>query len=80
MNEYLTFHPYTVEGRKTPIITIRSKLHGVVLGEIKWYGRWRQHAFFPAPGTIWNPDCLSEITDYIKSLRRIGKYRESSRP
>ncbi len=35
----------------------------------KWFGRWRQYAFFPDTGTIFNVECLNDIIIHIKELR-----------
>ena len=46
MSKYLEFEQIPYEG-KTKRFEVISKLHDVLLGEIKWFGRWRQYAFFP---------------------------------
>jgi hypothetical protein len=67
-NKYLEFREKVVQGRKTPIIQIYSKNHGDLLGEIKWFGRWRQYTFFPCSDTIWNVDCLNTMNAKIIEL------------
>jgi hypothetical protein len=68
--EYLRFvdgiwrHP----GRKTRIVDISSVRTGESLGIISWVGRWRQYAFYPQDGTIWNPDCLEAVSTCIQKL------------
>lgn len=37
---------------------------GSHLGWIKWFGRWRQYCFYPAPETIFNKGCLTEIASF----------------
>jgi len=68
LSKYLEFN---VIGKKpkTKVIEVTSKLYGDRLGIIKWFGRWRQYAFFPETGTIFNVDCLNDIQSYIKGLR-----------
>lgn len=63
MSEYLGFTLDTEasENRKTEVWCVRATRDYALLGTIKWFGRWRQYAFFPEPGTIFNPDCLAEI-------------------
>jgi hypothetical protein len=46
-------------------------LKWVVLGEIKWFGRFRQYAFFPANDTVFNPACLRDIA-YFCDLQTKG--------
>lgn len=41
------------------------------LGEIKWYGRWKQYAFFPCSESVWNnwnKKCLEDIIKFIQEI------------
>jgi hypothetical protein len=38
------------------------------IGEVKWFGPWRQYAFFPSPDTIYEKTCLSEIAAFCREL------------
>ena len=69
-SKYLSFedNPLLAEGKKTKIILVISKRHDDVLGEIRWYGSWRQYAFFPSVGTVWNPECLRDVNECINLL------------
>lgn len=67
MSKYLEFH-LLEEKPKTKVVGVYSKRNDDVLGEIKWFGRWRQYAFFPEPGTIFNVECLNDIQNYIKGM------------
>lgn len=60
-------------GRKTEVWRIYSKRSGDLLGTIKWFGRWRQYAFFPEEGTIWNNDCLATVHIFVTDLRQQWK-------
>ena len=69
MSRYLDFK--LLENKpKTKVIEVKSKsqLYGR-LGIIKWYPRWRQYAFFPESGTLFNVECLNDIQSYIRGLR-----------
>lgn len=68
MSKYLAFI-LLEQKSKTKVIEVISKLHGFRLGVIKWFGRWRQYAFFPENGTVFNVECLNLIQSYIKDLR-----------
>lgn len=68
MSKYLEFSVIE-EGPKTKVIGIWSKKDGDRLGIIKWFGRWRQYAFFPENGTVFNVECLDVIRSHIKELR-----------
>jgi hypothetical protein len=66
-SRYLEFDQIGSTG-KTDIWDVRSKSQGSVLGEIKWFGRWRQYCFWPSPNTIFNPECMADISKVIKEL------------
>jgi hypothetical protein len=51
---------------KTDLWEIQSAANGEFLGMIRWYGRWRQYVFHPAKQTIWNPDCLDEVSTFCR--------------
>jgi len=65
---YLDFIDTTAKNRKTKIIWVRSVNHGDILGEIRWYGAWRQYCFYPKADTIWNIECLQDIRVFIATL------------
>ena len=52
----------------TKIIGIVNIHHDEEIGEIKWFGKWRQYCFYPSPDTIWNKGCLDDIQSVIKEL------------
>ena len=68
MSKYLNFS-IIEEKPKTKIINVWSKRSGEALGIIKWYGRWRQYAFFPDNNTLFNAECLNDIIIHMKGLR-----------
>jgi len=68
MSKYLEFNPIE-QKPKTKVIGVYSKRSGDRLAIIKWYGAWRQYAFFPENKTIFNVECLNDIISYIKGLR-----------
>ena len=69
MSKYLEF---TIVGLnpKTMILSVESKRGQYLLGWIKWFGRWRQYAFFPVDGTVFNVECLNDIVNKIKELMK----------
>lgn len=72
-SEYLTFAERNSSSGKTTVVTIFSAHTGHVLGEIKWFGRWRRYAFYPEPGTIWDVGCLETINEYVDALMESRK-------
>lgn len=62
---------------KTSVWSCRNNKSGDELGEVKWWGRWRQYCFFPCwpshslPGEIvFNASCLDDIAAFVRSLSR----------
>ena len=53
---------------KTKIVGVWAKKNGGRLGLIKWYGPWRQYAFYPEDETLFNTGCLKEIQAHIKKM------------
>lgn len=50
-----------------------ENLGGIVLGNVHWWGAWRQYAFFANDGTLFEPKCLREIANFCEAETR--KYR-----
>jgi hypothetical protein len=69
MSKYLEFNALE-QKPKTEVVEVASKLLNCRLGIIMWYGNWRQYAFFPEEGTIFNVECLNDISSFIKGLRK----------
>lgn len=67
IGEYLVAANVPAEGRKTFIADIRSN-EGVLLGQVKWYGAWRQYAFYPEPDTIFNAGCLQDLDEFLQRV------------
>ena len=53
---------------KTEIWNITSKSSDFLLGQIKWYGPWRQYCFFPSGQCVFNNGCMNDIINAIKEL------------
>ena len=54
---------------KTEVWNILSKSSGWILGQIKWYGAWRQYCFFPSPNSVFNLECMVDIKKLILELK-----------
>lgn len=40
-----------------------------ILGEVKWYGAWRQYCYFTIPGeAVYSIGCLNDIVNFIEQL------------
>jgi hypothetical protein len=65
--KYLRFDNINVTG-KTKVIFIINIHHDEVIGEIRWFSRWRQYCFLPNSSTVWNTTCLDDVNAVIKQL------------
>lgn len=36
----------------------------VVLGYVRWFGRWRRYSFFPHAGTVYESVCLRDLAAF----------------
>ena len=55
-------------GRKTRTYEISSRSAGGILGQIEWYGPWRQFVFSPMGNTVWSDGCLDDLRDCLKKI------------
>lgn len=61
---------------------VLSNDNNFVLGQIKWYGAWRTYAFYPSQDTVFEPQCLGDITRFINKLmldRKIEKQNQKQK-
>lgn len=63
----------TPTDRKTMIWEVTSRSSSAVLGEIKWFGRWRQYCFWPFSNTVFNVGCLEDIQHFIEQLMEMRR-------
>ena len=50
--------------------TIKTSVWGcynshIHLGDVRWYGSWRQYCFYPEANTVFNVGCMKDINDFI---------------
>jgi hypothetical protein len=53
---------------KTKIFWVQNRNDNSLIGEVRWYGPWRQYAFYPMPNTVYERQCLMDITKFIHYL------------
>ena len=43
------------------------------LGQVRWFGSWRQYCFFPSDelSTVFNVGCLNDIANFIVNLSAV---------
>lgn len=67
MSIYLEFVE-TKDTGKTKVFNVVSTHGGALLAIISWYSPWRQYVMFPLRNTVWNPECLRTIIEFIDGL------------
>ena len=72
--EYIEFSPLVATG-KTSKWLCRNRNDGDsgALGEVKWYGAWRQYCYFPTVQAVYSSGCLNDIMDFLKQLNTKNK-------
>lgn len=55
---------------KTNIWSVGNTDNGSRLGEVRWHGPWRKYSFFPAPGCIFEEDCLRDIATFVETATK----------
>lgn len=69
--EYITIEPNgTSQSGKTKIYGVANKRSGKQLGQIQWYGPWRQYVFFPYMGTLYSRGCLQDVASFIEEVKK----------
>ncbi len=56
------------EGRKTDIYNVWNKEFNSLIGKVSWYAPWRKYAFYPTSNTVFEQDCLKDISDFLNKL------------
>ena len=65
-SEYLTIqYAGDSPSGKTSTWEVIAVRNGALLGVVRWFGRWRQYAFFPEPGTIYSAGCMADVEAFI---------------
>lgn len=64
---YLHFEELNNEPNKTKKFCVLNKDLTVTLGEIRWFGNWRQYCFY-SNDCIYDRKCMKEIIDFIDNL------------
>jgi len=79
VSKYFDFR-LTEKKPKTSVFDVLSKHHLTLLGKIRWYSPWRQYVFEPSPDTIWNKDCLRDVSAFLLGLMLARKEKSSDPP
>ena len=66
-SDWINFVQQSNPGRKTERWLVFPKdSHADPLGEVKWFTHWRRYVFFPAPGKLFDPECLRAIAFFCE--------------
>ena len=54
---------------KTSVWAVANISEQLKLGEIRWFGRWREYCFFPEPSQalVFSKGCLQDVAEFIAS-------------
>lgn len=67
---------------KTLVLHVHNK-NDQFLGEIAWFGSWRQYVFMSEDGIIYNNGCLTDIAEVLTDLNkehRKGNQKNATTP
>jgi hypothetical protein len=75
-SKWIMFSCYENTGKTLKYNILTKDVPPLKLGEIRWFGRWRQYAFYPEPDTVFEKQCMKDITAFLERLmaeRKIAK-------
>lgn len=52
----------------TKMWRIENTSSGIRVGRVKWNAGWRKYCFFPELATVFDSNCLNEITGFLNSV------------
>jgi hypothetical protein len=61
---------------RTEIWFVFSKDSDLLLGEVKWFGKWRRYCFYTIDSTIFDWSCLRDIADLCEARMKVRNNRE----
>lgn len=70
ISSYLNFSEPVKISKRTVVVKVSNARSKDRLGEIRWYGPWRQYCFYPVHATIFNRGCLREIADRCEFMTK----------
>ena len=76
--KYVTFHKNRKQNPKTWVYNVFTKgnSHGIInLGQVRWYAQWRQYAFYPIEGSVFEKTCLGDIQQFCILLNHKQRLR-----
>ena len=72
--KFITFFKMPKDDKRRKTDIWECWRYGVTkLGEVRWWGSWRQYTFQPSPNTVFSKDCMLDIIDFINQLMEARK-------
>ena len=66
-SKYIKFEEAgTSKSGLTKLYAVWATKDYALLGEIKWFWRWRKYAFLPVVGTLFEEGCMRTIADFCE--------------
>jgi hypothetical protein len=62
-----------VEGRKTEKWKVLSVMGSYELGVVSFHPAWRKYVFWPEKNTIFDPECLRELAQFVDRQTELWK-------
>ncbi len=72
-SKYLYFQMANKHNPASWIVDVIADDGDVKLGQIRYYAHWRQYAFYPEDGTVYEKTCLTEITKFVVMMNDVQK-------
>jgi hypothetical protein len=73
-SKWLEFHEYQRDPTGTRHWFVFAKVGRTCLGEIRWYGPWRQYAFYAWAGTVLTGTCFADLKRFCWLAMAHGGY------
>jgi hypothetical protein len=67
--EYIHMEEIASTGKTKKYEVVNNRQSDIILGIIKWNGRWRQYCFFPYEGMVFSTGCMLDIVEFIEGLK-----------
>lgn len=74
--KWVRFEKAEKHNPKTGVWDVIAKEDGIVLGQVKWFARWRKYVFHPGYNTVYELDCLSDISLFLSELMRLWRNKK----
>jgi hypothetical protein len=72
VSEFIRFVEQT-RAPRTRRFSVVTKDGETALGEIKWHAPWRCYAFWPLTFTVFETQCLADISQFLAELMATRK-------